>query len=125
MRGENTLHLKLRVKKAEETMDGQHVHIDAVMFQVVQSTEPTDEPDPQRIVRVGLPGDNEKAAKEFAEHAMGSFQIMLEKQGFLPMQQKPFSAYICLVVTKEHYDYLGRPTVDDYIDLNARTDRRR
>jgi hypothetical protein len=114
-----TLHLRLRVRKIEEAPDGQHVHIDAEL-QAQQTMEPNQK---ERIVKIGLPDDEEKIAKEFAEHAVGSFQTMLQKQGFVPMVQKPIAAIICLYITREHFNYLGRPTVDDYIELNARTDR--
>lgn len=117
----NTLHLGLRVKRAEESADGLNVHIDAVI-----EVQQTSTPDPkERIIKIGLPRDEEKIAKEFAEHAAGVVQEAMQKQGFMPMMPpKQFSAVICLFITKEQFNYLGRPTIDDYIELNARTDRR-
>lgn len=76
-------------------------------------------------MKIGLPDDEEKMAKEFAEHTVGSIQAALQKQGFMPMPQRQFSAGICFYITKTDFNHLGRPTIDDYIELNARTDRRR
>jgi hypothetical protein len=71
------------------------------------------------------PSDEQKMGRESAEHAVGSVQQMLQEKGFLPMPQKPLSAWVCLFMTKQYFNCLGRPTVDDYIELNARTDRGR
>jgi len=103
-------------------MDGLHVHVDAIL-EAQQITEPTD---PQeRIVKIGLGKDEDNVAKEFAAHAAGAVQELLQKQGFMPMAPKQFSAMVCFYMTKEHFNYLGRPSIDDYIELNARTDWRR
>lgn len=110
------------MKRVEESVDGQHVHVDGIMF-LAQPTDPTDPK--ERIVKIGLGKDDENMAKEFAEHAMGDLQQMLQKQGFMPIRPRPFSDFVCFFLTKEHYNYMGRPTVDDYIDLNARIDKGR
>jgi len=68
---------------------------------------------------------DEEMGQEFGEHVVGSFQKALQQTGLMPKPPKPFSAIVCMCITKQYYDHLGRPTVDDYIELNARIDRGR
>jgi len=121
------LRLRLRVRKVEEAPDQAHVHIDAVLEAKTQ--DPTAEPIKQkeRIVHIGpLTTDNDETSQEgerVARKAFAHVETILAEKGILLMSQKPPSDMVCLYITKQHFAYLGRPTVDDYIELNARTDR--
>lgn len=115
----NTLRLRLRVRKVEDTSDD-HVHVDAEL----QATEQTTEPTNARIIRIGIPeSDEEKVGQQIAEHGITAMQKMLQQRGFMAIPQKPLSAWVCLYITKEYFNFLGRPTVDDYIELTALTAR--
>lgn len=119
------LHLRLRVRKVEEAADGSHIHIDA---ELQAQAQVQDEPKAKgRIIHIGpITTDDEITSKEgqqIAREALSSVETILQEKGFLPMVRKLPSAMVCLYLTKQHFAYLGRPTVDDYIELNARTDR--
>jgi hypothetical protein len=116
----NTLRLRLRVRKVEDTSDD-HVHVDAEL----QATEQTAEPTKERIIQIGIPqSDEERVGQHIASEAFVGFQKMLQQKGaFLMQPPKPLSAWVCLYITKEYFNFLGRPTVDDYIELTALTAR--
>ena len=115
--GDKLLHLRLRVKRIEEATE-EYVRVFAELQ--VQQTQQQQDQQKDRIVRIGLPcSDEEQVVKDM----MGQVQKQLEQRGFAMLQPKPLSAEVCLFIKKQYFNALGRPTVDDYIELNARTDR--
>jgi len=124
----NTLHLRLRVRKVEEAADRSHIHIDVELQAQDQTAISTEQQKGGgRIIHIGPLSSDEEITEEtgekIARKAFASVETVLQEKGFLPMFPKPLSALVCLYITKQHFAYLGRPTVDDYIELNARTDR--
>ena len=108
------LHLRLRVKRVDEASE-EYVRVLASLE--IQQTEPL-----KNRIHIGIPcSDEEQIGKEI----VGQMQKMFEQKGVLMMPQKPLSAEICMFIQKQYFNALGRPTIDDYIELNARTDRRR
>jgi len=114
------LRLRLRVRKAEETAEDCVQIVAEIQAQQIEEPANTKE----RIVRISpLSSDEERIAKEIAEQSFQSVQMLLQQKGFVAIQPKPLSALVVLYITKHYFNYLGRPTVDDYIELNARTDK--
>ncbi len=95
------------------------------VFAVLEVELPEQQVKLGRIIQIGACSDDRQVGQELTENVTRQITHELQERGLMPKPPKPVSAEICLYLTKQYFRILGRPTTDDYIELDARTDRGR
>lgn len=108
----------MRVKKVEEATE-EYVLVMAELL--IPQTEQTNQQKPPRMIQIGFPFHGEDGMEKVSEQVAAQIQKHIDQRLSI---RKPIAAEICIFIKKEYFNYLGCPTVDDYIELNARTDKR-
>jgi len=63
----------------------------------------------------------EKPEIEFAKKITGQIQMHITEMGLSPPKREDPESTVMLLLTEAMFDMLGRPTIGDYIDLQALT----
>ena len=116
-RGEILLNIRLRVIEVkEDEVVKDHVMIWAVKDESGTAAEPKQLELRNRIIHVGPIMDDEQVTKQISQ------QIAESVRRVLPCGRRPM-VVLSLYIPKHYFQMLGRPTIDDMIQIDARTIR--
>jgi hypothetical protein len=103
----------------KEEADKNHVMIWAVKDDEPGAVEQLETRKLERVIHIGPYTTDEEVTQHITQ------EIAESVRRALPCARKPPTAFLTLYIPKHYFQMLGRPTIDDMIQIDARVIRQR